>query len=172
MEPKTKLYIDKVAEAVIQEYGLKRPFEDLDQRVQLMGGRIIEEKGFDELIDPSLRKVDEFHFEVIVPEQLSGPNRTKLVLLELGHLFLHMGFRTSCDCWASQDAKLRRFPMANQFNQAHAFALAIMMPKDEFRSVLIDSASGQRVDLERVSQHFNVSRSLVIQRGRYLNLIE
>lgn len=67
-----------------------------------MGGIIVEKTAIDDLSDIWIRKLVKSHFEIFLPPvQISWTieRRNFMTAHELGHLFLHMGFRINDDKW-------------------------------------------------------------------------
>ena len=91
---------------------------------------------------------------------------------ELGHLFLHMGFKTDNECWGAQNQTIyRHFRTTEQEYQANEFAAALFMPKNEYRQVLDLFSQNNRVDVNKVAKYFNVSVSAAVTRGQFLGYL-
>ncbi len=172
MDAATRKYINDLAQQVIAIYNIEIPITDIDAVVQRIGGTICEKLGFDDLCDGTIKKAGEESFEIIVSPYQSNNRKIFTVAHELGHLFLHMGFRTNLALWQQQDnAVYTRFGSSLQESQANEFAGALLMPKEEYISVLRRFAKGNKVDMNEVAQHFRVSTAAATTRGKILGYL-
>lgn len=81
------------------------------------------------MFDGSIRKQDDGFIIYISPFQ-STERRKFTIAHELGHLFLHMGYRINSDLWNKQmDATYYRAGDSLLEYQANEFAAALLMPK-------------------------------------------
>jgi len=55
--------------------------------------------------------------------------------------------------------------------QAFEFAMALLLPREEFEKALLNASDKNFADVSEVSKHFNVSVSLALKRGRDLDYI-
>ena len=105
MDVKTRIMIDKITEYVRKEYKIIGPISDIESIVVSMGGIIVEKTAIDDLSDIWIRKSGKESFEIFLPPvQISWTieRRNFMIAHELGHLFLHMGFRINDDKWNNQ----------------------------------------------------------------------
>lgn len=171
MDSSTREYINKVVDSVRYIYGIESPIDDMENIVRLLGGKI-EEVAFDDFCDGSIQKYGEDSFCIKVSPFQNEQRRNFTIAHELGHLFLHMGFRTNLDVWrAQEDCVYTRFGTSEQEYQANEFAAALLMPKHEFIKVINEVAVGNKINMEIVAKRFNVSFSAAVNRGRFLGII-
>lgn len=55
--------------------------------------------------------------------------------------------------------------------QAFEFAMALLLPREEFEKALLNASDKNFADISEVSKRFNVSVSLALKRGRGLGYI-
>ena len=103
MDNATRNYINDLAQIVIDVYNIRVPIENIDEVVQKIGGSIEIMPSLDDVCDGTIRKNGEYSFSIAVSPSQNPQRKTFTIAHELGHLFLHMGFRTNKDLWALQD---------------------------------------------------------------------
>lgn len=171
MNKRVRDYINVLADAVIATYKIEIPISNIDKVVNEMGGTIITPPDFDELCDGTIKKDGNF-FEIMLSVNQSDNRRTFTIAHELGHLFLHMGYRTNSEVWKHQSEQVySRFGTSEQEYQANEFAAALLMPKKEYEQYIQRIVSGDKVNMQKVADHFHVSKLAAINRGRFLGLI-
>lgn len=172
MDISTRSYINNLAQQVIKVYNITIPITNIDDVVRAIGGTIIEKNNFDDLCDGTIIKDGENSFRIAISPHQSAQRRVFTIAHELGHLFLHMGYRTNPDLWEVQDQRVfRRFGSSEQEYQANEFAAALLMPKEIYRCVLMDNAINNRADMSIVAKYFNVSQAAAINRGKFLGYL-
>lgn len=171
MDRETRNYIENLAQAVIQSYDIPTPITDIDEVVKRMGGTISIAEDFEDLCDGTIRKEDN-GFRIQVSPFQNHKRKAFTVAHELGHLFLHMGFRTDPSVWENQSRVYKRFGTSEQEYQANEFAAALLMPKEHYKEILDQYTEGTSVDIENVARYFNVSITAAINRGRFLGYLE
>ncbi len=172
MNDLTREYINKVAESVRTCYGVSYPVTDMIAIVSSIGGRIEEQIGLDDCYDGTIRKVGTDGFTIIISPFQSEQRKNFAIAHELGHLFLHMGYRTNVEAWKNQDeVKYRRFGSTEQEYQANEFAAALLMPAEDFGKAIYELAVENKVNMTLVAERFNVSLSAAINRGRSLGIL-
>ncbi len=167
----TRRYINDLAEKVIEVYGITIPIENIFDVVTKIGGRIEEKIGFDDLYDGTISKEETNNFVIAISRYQSNQRKTFTIAHELGHLFLHMGFRTDKQIWENQNYVYRRFGSSEQEYQANEFAAALLMPRDKYKEVLDENTNGLTVDIDEVARYFHVSVSAAKNRGKFLGYI-
>ena len=172
MDFATRNYISDLAQQVINAYGIAIPITDIDRVVKDIGGTIEEKNNFDDLCDGTIIKEGDNSFRIAISPYQNNERRSFTIAHELGHLFLHMGFRTNVDLWRTQDRTYyRRFGSSEQEYQANEFAASLLMPREIYRKVLMDNAINNRVDIAKVANYFHVSQSAATNRGRFLGYL-
>lgn len=171
MNYETRNYINRLAEVVIDAYHITIPVQNIDEVVATLGGRIEVSSSFD-AFDGTIRKDGESGFCIKLSQYQADNRRTFTIAHELGHLFLHMGFKITPDVWKNQDqTTYARFGRTEQEYQANEFAAALLMPQQEYKKVLDMNTVGNQVDISKVAQYFNVSSAAANNRGRFLGYL-
>ena len=172
MNSSTKQYINELAQQVINVYDITIPINDLENVVRSMGGEIEERAEFDDLCDGTIMKSNSDGFRIVIQRNQYPQQKTFAIAHELGHLFLHMGFRTNRELWDSQDNRIyRRFGISEQEYQANEFAVSLLMPKDRYKKIVSEYAANGTVDMARVANYFNVSIAAAANRGLSLGIL-
>lgn len=175
MDKETKRYINDLAEKVIEVYAINVPIDSMEDIVRNMRGRIEERNSLELLYDGTIRKLDDdkYDFEIAISESQSSERKNFTIAHELGHLFLHMGYRTNNRVWEKQDDRVyMRFGSSEQEYQANEFAAALLMPEYEFERKFYEFSEGNRVNITKLANYFKVSRAAALTRGRFLGYIE
>ncbi len=172
MDISTKNYINELAQRVIQVYNISIPIKNLDHIVCSMGGEIVEKVDFDDFCDGTIIKKGADSFRIVIPKTQYPQRKTFTIAHELGHLFLHMGFRTNPLIWDMQDNMVyKRFGTSEQEYQANEFAASLLMPKEIYCKILHKYSDHDRVDIQAVAEYFNVSIAAATNRGKFLGYI-
>lgn len=172
MNSSTKQYISELAQQVINGYGITIPIDDIESVVRSMGGEIEEKDNFDDFCDGTIRKSSSDGFRIVIPKSQYPQRKTFTIAHELGHLFLHMGFRTNRELWNSQNNKIyRRFGTSEQEYQANEFAASLLMPKDRYKKIVSKYAVNGTVDMTKVASYFKVSVAAATNRGLFLGIL-
>lgn len=172
MDFSTRSYINNLAQQVIKVYDITIPITNIDDVVRTIGGTIVEKNNFDDLCDGTIIKDGTNSFRIAISPYQNDQRRVFTIAHELGHLFLHMGYRTNPSLWEAQDQRVfRRFGSSEQEYQANEFAAALLMPKDTYRRILMENAKNNRVDMSTIAQYFNVSQAAAINRGKFLGYL-
>ena len=167
-----KLMINELANDVIKMFQIESPIRDIDHAVELLGGRVEENRDdFCQYGDSLLKHGDSFVIRISPYYQTE--RRNLVVAYELGHLFLHMGYKTNASLWAKQkEGKFMESMEAEQFRRANFFSYAFLMPEREYREVLEQNTDGEKIDTKSIAKYFCVPRAAVAQRGRQLHIIK
>ena len=172
MDLATRNYINLLAERVISAYDIAIPIRDIDAVVRRMGGTIETQSIFDSIYDGTIMKSGNNSFRIVISDAQNAQRRNFTIAHELGHLFLHMGYRTNKELWDKQDnSRFMRFGTSDQEFQANEFAAALLMPKGQYLQKLREYSHEGRIDMNKMSSHFNVSLSAATNRGRFLGVI-
>ena len=172
MDSSTRIFIDNLAEAVIDAYGITIPIDNIEAVVKKIGGEIVEKADLDDLYDGTIRKVDQNSFSIVISPFQSEGRKAFTVAHELGHLFLHMGFRINDDKWNNQMKGFYRNNDAEANYQANEFAKAFLMPEEEYGEILNRYTKGNRVNIKEVANHFHVAINIAASRGQLLGYFE
>lgn len=172
MDISTRNYINDLAQQVLATYGISVPINNMEDIVHQIGGLIEERYHFDDLCDGTIRKTGNNSFYIVISPFQNEQRKAFTIAHELGHLFLHMGFRTNHALWEQQNETVyRRFGSSEQEYQANEFAAALLMPKDIYKKKLDDFSNGIHVDISKVAKFFNVSTAAATNRGRFLGYL-
>ena len=137
MNKEIREFINRLAEQVISAYKIEIPIKDIKSVVKKMGGQITYKDNFYDLVDGSIKKTGKMSFEIALSILQSEERRNFTIAHELGHLFLHMGFRTNKELWEKQDKIVyqRKERKEYQEYQANEFAAALLMPREKYKEV-------------------------------------
>lgn len=174
MDAETRKYIKLLAEWVISTYNISIPITNIRKVVEDIGGQVEERYNFDNLCDGTIKKEGEDSFKIVISKLQNKQRESFTIAHELGHLFLHMGYRTSSSVWEEQDSKIyRRFGTSEQEYQANEFAAELLMPEVMYKEILMKNiVEGNKVDISKVADYFKVSNSAARNRGRFLGYIK
>lgn len=160
--------INDIAEDVIDTYDIHIPIHDMNDVVTTLGGYIEENK---DICDSAIRKQND-GFVIYMPFSYSAERKQFAVAQELGHLFLHMGYKISIKLWDNQKNMVyyeSKSPLEEY--QANDFADALLMPKDIYKKVLEQYTTGNKVQTAKIAEYFGVSVSTAYSRGKSLGLL-
>lgn len=164
--------INEMADAVRKLYGINGPITDICSVVNIMGGRVVEDSSIDGFSDGRIKKTGEGSFEIAISPFQSEERKNFTIAHELGHLFLHMGFRTNSERWNAQNnVTYYRNGNSESEYQANEFAAAFLMPQKEYRQIMEQNTHGNLVDTSAVARHFNVSIDAAANRGKWLGYL-
>lgn len=167
-----KNIINEMADAVRRAYSIDGPIKNITMVVKNMGGKIVEDASIDGFSDGRIKKVSNTSFEITVSPYQSEERKNFTIAHELGHLFLHMGYKTDRKKWKAQDnvAYYRNGDSELEY-QANEFAAAFLMPQDEYKEVMDRNTKGNMVDTSEVAKYFNVSIDAAANRGKWLGYL-
>lgn len=168
----TRDSINAFTQYLINMYEIQVPIDNIDSIVDLLGGKVIEEHSLSSYSDGFVCKNGN-SFDIMVSSYQSGTRRTFTIAHELGHLFLHMGYRVDPTLWDSQDEKkYYRYGRSEEESEANEFAASLLMPKEEYYDILTKNTENGIVDINRIANYFKVSYNAALNRGKWLGYIE
>lgn len=168
MDNSTRLMINSLAEDILSVYDISVPVQDIDEVVRQLGGTIQNEISFSE----GTVEKDGESFRIIVSPFQDEKRVRFTVAHELGHLFLHMGYRTNDKLWEEQiNNRYHRIGSSEKEYQANEFAAAFLMPAKEYLHILNSVAEGDMVDTSKIAEYFNVSVEAASNRGKFLGYL-
>ena len=168
MDNSTRRMINSLAEDVLSAYNISVPIGNIDEIVEKLGGTIQKEAFFS---DGAVEKEGN-GFKIIVSPFQDEKRERFTIAHELGHLFLHMGYRTNNELWEKQENNIyHRIGNSEKEYQANEFAAAFFMPATEYLSVLNKVAEGNMVDTSKIAEYFNVSIEAAANRGKFLGYL-
>ena len=168
--------IEQFIEDLINVYELSVPVTDLDNFVNNIGGSIIYDHIDQEcLYNSCLKKVNNSFCIYVSPVD---DVRTKRFIIsqEIGHLFLHMGYKTNASLWntfgCNQIYENHKSYSFEKQLAANAFAFALLMPKTEYTRILNLYTCDGKANMIKIADYFGVAVSYAIMRGEDLGLIK
>ena len=168
MDNSTRRMINSLAEDVLSAYNISVPIGNIDEIVEKLGGTIQKEAFFS---DGAVEKEGN-GFKIIVSPFQDEKRERFTIAHELGHLFLHMGYRTNNELWEKQENNIyHRIGNSEKEYQANEFAAAFLMPATEYLAVLNKVAEGNMVDASKIAEYFNVSIEAAANRGKFLGYL-
>lgn len=168
-----KSLINEMAQEVIWLYDIRIPITNIDMVVERMGGRIMENPSIDGFSDGKIRKTGLGTFSIEVSPFQTEERRNFTIAHELGHLFLHMGFKNNEDKWKKQDnTPYYRNGNSEAEYQANEFAAAFLMPRPEYKKIMDKYTDGNLVNTSEVAKYFHVSIDAAANRGKWLGYLE
>ena len=121
MDNSTRRMINSLAEDVLSAYNISVPIGNIDEIVEKLGGTIQKEAFFS---DGAVEKEGN-GFKIIVSPFQDEKRERFTIAHELGHLFLHMGYRTNNELWEKQENNIyHRIGNSEKEYQANEFAAA------------------------------------------------
>ena len=173
LDLETKEYISELTDKIREKYNIKTPIQDMTEIIKNIGGNVIQKYNFDSYYDATVMKTNDM-FYIAIPIINDIQRKNFAIAHELGHLFLHMGFKTNIEVWDNQVLnKYIRFSMIEQEIQANEFAASLLIPKDEYiNETKQQTKNNQDIDIKAISKKFNVGYILAYNRGYYLKILE
>lgn len=168
MSDKIQQLINDLSADIIDIYDIRIPICDINDVVTALGGYIEENK---DIYDSAIRKQND-GFVIYMPFSYSEERKRFAMAQELGHLFLHMGYKISPKLWNKQRNMFyyeSKYPLEEY--QANDFAEALLMPKDVYKKVLDQYTVGNKVQTAKIAEYFGVSVSTAYGRGKSLGLL-
>ena len=164
--------VDELANAVRHLYRIPVPICDIDHVVETIGGKVIEDASLDGYSDGRIRKTGVNSFVISVSPFQSKERRNFVIAHELGHLFLHMGFKTNSTRWKAQnDTACYHNENLKVEYQANEFAVAFLMPQQDYELVLRQNMKQNMVDTSTIAEYFCVTIETAAIRGKRLGYL-
>lgn len=162
--------INNVTQDIIDLYHVQIPIQNINDVVIALGGRV--EESADIMSDGNISKQDN-GFIIYVSPFRSSERRKYIIAHELGHLFLHMGYKINSELWNKQEnAAYYRAGSSLLEYQAYQFAEALFMPKKSYKEIVKQYTIGDRVETAKIASYFGVSISEASQRGKFLGYFQ
>lgn len=168
MSDKIQRLINDLSADIIDIYDIHIPIRDINDVVTALGGYIEENKC---ICSSAIRKQND-GFVIYIPSFYSADRKRFAVAQELGHLFLHMGYKISPKLWGKQKNMVyyeSKYPLEEY--QANDFAEALLMPKNVYKKVLDQYTVGNKVQTAKIAEYFGVSVSTAYSRGKSLGVL-
>ena len=172
MNNELRMLINNLTQDIIDLYNIQIPIENINDVVTTLGGRVEETMDIDTMFDGSIRKQDDGFIIYISPFQ-SSERKKFTIAHELGHLFLHMGYKISSELWDKQkNATYYRSGDSLMEYQANEFAAALLMPKEIYKKIMDQYTIENKVETDKVADYFGVSVSAASNRGKFLGYLQ
>ena len=173
MTSKMRELINELAEAVIDTFEISIPISNIEEAVKKLGGRIELDTSLSIFSDGYIKKDGENGFVIRISPHQTNERKLFTIAHELGHLFLHMGFKTDSDEWKKQNENVFfRNRTSEEEYQANEFAAAFLMPEKKYRKQLEKYTEGFTVYTSKIADYFGVSVAAASNRGKWLGLLE
>ncbi len=172
MKRDTRMKIDKTADMIREDLQFKGA-DHLIDFINNIGGTVNETDELDYLIDGQIKKTGDLSFEIEMRKNQSPERKNFTLAHELGHLFLHFGYKYVPEKWNKYtcDNVLYRSQSNEMEYQANEFAAAFLMPEDEFRSYIDENAKNNHINMRDVARHFKVSYDAAMNRAKWLGIL-
>lgn len=172
MNNELRMLINNLTQDIIDLYNIQVPIQNINDVVIALGGRVEESIDIDNMSDGSIRKQDNGFIVYVSPFQ--SPERRKFTIAhELGHLFLHMGYKINSELWNKQEnATYYRAGDSLMEYQANEFAAALLMPKKSYKEIMDQYTIGNKVETDKIASYFGVSISAASNRGKFLGYLQ
>lgn len=165
--------IDTIADLAREAFDISAPIRDIADAVFRLGGYIEEVDDFSRLYGCAVEKTGEGCFVIYVPRGQIATRRNFTVAHELGHLFLHMGYKINERLWEAQTENPYCIAQSGRDEyQANEFAAAFLMPRREYDWKLRELTTDGTVRIREVADYFNVSVEAATNRGKALGYIQ
>lgn len=172
LNPELKNLINDLANVIREIYSITGPITDIDNIVKKMGGTIVEDSSLDSFSDGKIKKTGISSFEIAISPLQGEERRNFTIAHELGHLFLHMGFKTNKELWDSQNnITYYRNGNSDLEYQSNEFAAAFLMPQRDYKQIMDQNTVGNIVDTSAVAKFFHVSIDAAANRGKWLGYL-
>lgn len=161
--------LEQIAVLVRDIYDLADTNISMISAVEKIGGTIVWRT-----VSSSIWKTKQNSFVIEISPDLSEQQINVSIAERLGDLFINMGFDTDDELWRCQRTEQSfRYKDSIQEFSASIFALALLMPKDEYLTTLqkYTEADGKTVRTQKIANEFDVTVSAAFQRGVMLGLI-
>ena len=164
----TRRMINSLAEDILDIYEIPVPIQDMGEIVERLGGTIQREASFS---DGTVERNGD-GFKIILSLFQDEKRERFTIAHELGHLFLHMGYKINEKLWERQDNNIyHRTGNSEREYQANEFAAAFLMPANRYLEVLKSLAVDNMVDTSKIAEFFNVSVEAASNRGKFLGYL-
>lgn len=172
MNDELRMLINNLTQDIIDLYNIQIPIHDINDVVKKLGGHVEESFDIYNMSDGSIKKQEDSFIIFVSP--LQNMERKKFTIAhELGHLFLHMGYRINSELWNHQEnSTYHRSGDSLEEYQANEFAAALLMPKKKYKEIMDQNTVGNIVKTSKVADYFGVSVSAASNRGKFLGYLQ
>ena len=172
MNNELRMLLNNLTQDIIDLYNIQIPIQNINDVVTTLGGCVEESVDIVNMSDGSIRKQDDGFIIYVSPFQ-SLERKKFTIAHELGHLFLHMGYRINVELWNKQkNLTYYRSGDSLMEYQANEFAAALLMPKKVYKRIMDQYTVGREVETDKVADYFGVSVSAASNRGKFLGYLQ
>ena len=177
MKEETVKFINDLANEVREENNIEVPIKDMWKVAESLGGYVRSKHAFieEDWHPGTVKRIDKDRFVIKIDRYFFEEEKQNFdIAYELGHLYLHMGYKVLPDLWEAQpEDEYICFDKDKQKDQAYEFAHAFLMPEKEYIKVVNENIEEDgRINIKNVAKYFNVSVPAATNRGKRLRLIE
>lgn len=164
--------IENIAMYVKQIYGIETPIHNMDDVVKKLEGELAIDYSKDayEAYISRINLSKDTQFKIVLRNN-SNEEINWAAAVQLGHLFLSMGYKADLQRWGKWENGNTGIWSVDELYNANMFAFAFLMPADEYEIVLQKNQIGDCVDTASVAKHFNVPIRVAAFRGVKLGLL-
>ena len=164
--------INELANTVLQCYEISTPITDIAKEIQKLGGTIKEDYKLGIYDDGKIEKQDD-SFAIITPANLSESSKNFTAAHELGHLFIHMGYKIGKELWEScKNGVYNKHDTPELEFQANEFAAAFLMPEEAYVKIMRENTNEKAVNVPKIAKYFNVAIDRASYRGKSLGYLQ
>lgn len=160
--------INDYADKIIKAYNIQIPITNIEEIVSKIGG-IVNYTNCKDNLDKNKDK-----FIINIRDNNDSKIKNLRIAQQLGTLFLYTNF-VSDNANFKENNKIiykNSYYFLGSINLINEFALAFMMPKEEYTLELNKNTVNDNIDTKKIAKHFNVSTNVAVCRGKRLGLVE
>lgn len=160
--------INSLVRTIQDVYHIVTPIGDIEHVVHVLGGSIW---GDYTVSGSVIEKIGDY-FRIIIDRDNYNSYRGRFIIaVELGHLFLHMGYKIDYDRWSSiSDGRYVRLWDSEEYSLAYEFASSFLMPVGLFYSRVGKETHDGVVDIPKLSNYFQVNELSILNRMKTLGI--
>ena len=144
--------IDSLVRTIQDVYHIITPIDDVEHVVHVLGGSI----QVDYSISGSVIEKAGDSFRILMGSYSFSSYKGRFtVAVEIGHLFLHMGYKIDSNRWYSiPDGQYTRLWNSEEYSLAYEFASSFLMPVGLVYSRVRKETHDGVVDISKLSNYF------------------
>lgn len=172
MNNEIKTLINNLTQDIIDFYNIQTPIYNIEDVIKVLGGYIEKNPTIDYTFNSCIKKQDNTF--IIYISSFQTIERKKFIIAhELGHLFLHMGYKISPNLWNKQKDRtcFKTNNLLMDF-QANEFAAALLMPKTLYKNIMDQYTIENQIKITQIANYFKVPISAAFSRGEFLGYFQ
>lgn len=168
MNTDTRSKIDNLVRTIQDTYHIVTPIGNMNHVVHILGGSI----WGDYMVSGSVVEKTGDCFRILMNRYSYSSYKDRFtVAVELGHLFLHMGYKIDYNRWCSiPDGQYTRLWNSEEYSLAYEFASSFLMPEWLVYSMVRKETHDGVVDITKLSNCFQVTELSVLNRLKTLGI--